>query len=240
MLLSHRPCSLPAMTLPDPHPGAPPAPAALTPQSVTPLFFTPLVRFALPEAASLNPALLAEIAALRAADPGVRRSNRAGWHSRDDLFDRREPALAHLAARLREAALAATRQLAPAPLEGMALQCEGWVNVNPPGGFNTPHDHPGWMWSGTYYVAVPDALAADPTAGCIEFLDSRTNLRVLPHLDAAFLEGKHTVRPQPGQLLLFPSYLRHWVHPGAGPGERVSVAFNARIVPSPVARRAPA
>ncbi len=32
--------------------------------------------------------------------------------------------------------------------------------------------------------------------------------------------------PKAGGLLVFPSWLCHWVHPYAGPGERISLAFN--------------
>lgn len=198
-----------------------------------PLFATPVISFHLAEAERLNPLLLAEIAAVRMAEPGVSRSNRGGWHSRDDLFRRPEPALSRLAALIRDAVNDATCRIAPGTDPSLfTLDCEGWINVNPPGGFNAPHDHPGWYWSGAYYVATPDpgaeARRADPTAGCIEFLDGRTNLRVLSHIDAQCMASKVVYRPEAGTLILFPSHLRHWVYPNAASGERVSVAFNAR------------
>ena len=205
-----------------------------------PLFYTPVLSFRLAEAARLNPLLLAEIAAIRAGDPGLARSNRDGWHSRDDLFERTEPALARRAGLLRDAIAVATRQIAPGSDDaGLTLECQGWINVNPPGAFNTPHDHPGWYWSGAYYVATPEAEpaagGADATAGCIEFLDGRTNLRILSQIDAPCMASKVLYRPDAGTLLLFPSHLRHWVYPNAASEDRVSIAINARHV-----RRAPA
>lgn len=197
----------------------------------TPLFASPLLSFALPGAAALNAALLAEIAARRQAEPSLQRSNRGGWHSADDLFRRSEPAHRDLARRLGEAARRATLSLQPdARLDPLRLDLEGWININPPGALNAPHDHPGWLWSGCYYVQVPpaDPAATSPTDGCIEFLDSRTNLRVISVVDMPFMRSKSQVRPQPGLLLLFPAHLLHWVYPHTGPGERISVAFNAR------------
>lgn len=38
-------------------------------------------------------------------------------------------------------------------------------------------------------------------------------------------------RPEAGMLLLFPSWLTHTVNPYRGIRERISVAFNVRVVP---------
>ena len=40
---------------------------------------------------------------------------------------------------------------------------------------------------------------------------------------------QHNVVPQSGDVVVFPSYLRHAVFPYRGGGERISVAFNARL-----------
>lgn len=37
------------------------------------------------------------------------------------------------------------------------------------------------------------------------------------------------VRPQSGVMVIFPSWLLHWVNPYQGGGERISVAFNSRV-----------
>jgi hypothetical protein len=31
-------------------------------------------------------------------------------------------------------------------------------------------------------------------------------------------------------MLLWPSWLKHWVHPYQGDGERISVAFNVNVI----------
>jgi uncharacterized protein (TIGR02466 family) len=47
---------------------------------------------------------------------------------------------------------------------------------------------------------------------------------------AACFAGKYRLSPQTGQLLNFPSWLRHWVYPNESNELRVSVAFNLRFV----------
>ena len=38
-----------------------------------------------------------------------------------------------------------------------------------------------------------------------------------------------TIQPAAGEMLLFPSWLRHGVLPFRGSGERISIAFNLRV-----------
>ena len=200
--------------------------------SIQPLFASPLLSFSLPDADALNVGLLAEIAARRAAEPSIHRSNRGGWHSAGDLFKRTEPAHQRLARQITDAVRTATQTVQPAAdLNVLGMEAEGWVNVNPPGALNAPHDHPGWLWSGCYYVQMPAACEeSTPTDGCIEFINSRTNLRAGPSIDIPFMRSQVVLKPIAGQMLLFPSHLLHWVCPHAGSEDRVSVAFNARWV----------
>lgn len=203
-------------------------------QRYEPLFHSPLMLFQLPDAAALNRLLLAEAAAMRAASMGLERSNRNGWHSDDDFFERTEPGCVELRGHMLEAVRQATLRVSPKfDFSVMAMQAEGWININGQGGYNTPHDHPGWVWSGSYYVKVPAAVSGDGAqrSGAIEFLDSRTNVRVLTVEDATCFMSKYTLQPSEGLLVLFPSYLRHWVYPNEQPEDRVSIAFNARFVP---------
>lgn len=199
-------------------------------RAVQPLFASPLLRFSVPDAAALNAVLLAEVAAMRAASAGIARSNRHGWHSALDFFDRTEPGCALLRGHVLDAARQAALALAPGfDLASVAVQAEGWVNVNGPGAFNTPHEHPGWTFSGTYYVATP---AGPPgQGGAIEFLDPRMGVSVFGLAGAETFAGKLTMQPEAGDLILFPCWLKHWVYPNEAAEERVSVAFNLRFVP---------
>jgi uncharacterized protein (TIGR02466 family) len=201
----------------------------VTVAAVEPLFASPLFRLRLDGARELNARLLPEIYALRDASSGAKRSNHGGWHSESDFFQRTEPACSQLRARLLEAIGLTTRRVAPSfDPNSRALECEGWVNVNGQGAFNTPHDHPGWTWSGSYYVRAPAGDSAG-TSGNIEFLDVRTNARATTIDGANCFASKVAFRPEEGSILIFPSYLRHWVYPNEQTEERVSIAFNARF-----------
>ena len=99
-----------------------------------------------------------------------------------------------------------------------------WVNLLKSGGHHTAHIHPHSIISGTFYVEAP------PGSGAIRFEDPR-----LPMMMAApqrnddapeSLRSFVTIEPRPGMLLLWESFLRHEVLPGAGKSERLSISFN--------------
>ena len=99
-----------------------------------------------------------------------------------------------------------------------------WVNLLRGPGHHSAHIHPHSIISGTLYVEVPKG------SGAIRFEDPR-----LPMMMAAptrrtdapeELQPFVTVQPRPGLLLLWESWLRHEVLPGAGRGERLSISFN--------------
>lgn len=91
-----------------------------------------------------------------------------------------------------------------------------------PGGFHTDHVHPnGWI-SSAFYVALPDAVARAPE-GWLAF--GRPGVPTAPAL-APF----RRIRPEPGMLALFPSYLWHGTEPFTGDAPRLTVAFD--IVPA--------
>ena len=113
---------------------------------------------------------------------------------------------------------------------------QAWANVNGPGDGNICHYHPGSFWSGTYYVA-DGGCADDPSLGGeFEMLDPRGPAAGMyaPALKFAGEDGNsvgsaETIRPRPGLLLLFPSWLYHQVRPYRGTGLRISIAFNLGI-----------
>jgi uncharacterized protein (TIGR02466 family) len=198
-----------------------------------PMFVTPLLKSRVDDAAALNRALLGEIAARRVAEPGIDASNRGGWHSARDLFTREEPAHREIARLIGSALMAAMAKVAPtADLSAWHLETDGWINVNPPSAFNAPHDHVGWLLSGCYYVALPDAAAGHPLQGAIEFLAGDSGPVSAAPFDTVMTRQHHRLRPRPGDMLIFPASVRHWVYPNEGEEERVTIAFNARARPA--------
>ena len=197
-------------------------------QGIQPLFFSPLSVFELEEAVALNVQLCTDIALLKAKSAGMERSNWGGWHSNDDFFERNEASFQTLRNHILSAIQNTTKAVSPNfDFSSYGVQAEGWINVLGSGGLNTPHDHPNWTWSGCYYVQVPEG--DKELSGNIEFFDTRTNVRTLTVEGAACFASKFKMQPKAGMLLMFPSYLRHWVYPNESNAERITIAFNARF-----------
>ena len=190
------------------------------------LFSTPLIRFAVPDSAVLNAALLMEGERLRQGGAGATKSNRGGWHSQGNLFDDDAPAFRQVRDAAQDAVEQVTKKVNSAfDPERFHLKLFAWMNANPLGGYNAPHTHPGAHWSGVYYVSQPDV--SDGSGGKIEFLDPRSDLPHWKLLEASTFRNKFSLRPNAGELIVFPSYLMHWVHPNEADEDRVTIAFNA-------------
>jgi uncharacterized protein (TIGR02466 family) len=195
-------------------------------QSTEMLFSTPLLRFRVVDHAELDAELLAEGARLRAISEGVQKSNRGAWHSEGNLFASSVPCIARLRALAESSVLEATQKIAPkVDATTMGLKLFAWMNVSPPGGFNAPHTHPGAHWSGVYYVSQP--AVEDGNSGMIEFLDPRSDLPHWRIFKARAFRSKRKIRPEAGEIVMFPSYLVHWVYPNQTDDNRVTIAFNA-------------
>jgi uncharacterized protein (TIGR02466 family) len=192
------------------------------------LFYTPLLRFRVPDHEALDEALLAEGERLRLASEGVTKSNRGGWHSEGNLFENPAEPVQTLRERAVEAVVEATRSVTTkVDPEALEMKLFAWMNMNPTGGFNAPHTHPGAHWSGVYYVRQPKVESGN--SGMIEFLDPRSDLPNWRFLQSRAFRLKRKIRPEAGEIVIFPSYLVHWVYPNEAGGERVTIAFNATL-----------
>ncbi|HXA37745.1 MAG TPA: putative 2OG-Fe(II) oxygenase [Phenylobacterium sp.] len=90
-----------------------------------------------------------------------------------------------------------------------------------PNGFHRDHFHPeGWL-SSAFYVETPDAALDSPDRqGWIRFGQP-------PFMTDPPLPPAHFVRPKPGRLVLFPSYMWHGTVPFTTDETRLTVAFDA-------------
>jgi uncharacterized protein (TIGR02466 family) len=90
-----------------------------------------------------------------------------------------------------------------------------------PGGFHKDHFHPeGWL-SSAFYVETPEAALDSPDReGWIRF--GRP-----PFVTSPPMEADHYVRPKPGRLVLFPSYMWHGTVPFTTHEARMTIAFDA-------------
>jgi uncharacterized protein (TIGR02466 family) len=213
------------------NPGEAPMKTALN-VAVRGLFATPVAAMELPDARARNAELVASILAKRAEAPSVRASNAGGWHSDREIANWGGPRIGEILDFARELANRMTvdrdgTQLRP------AWKPTIWANVNGPGDANMCHYHPGAFWSGTYYVDDGGCAADESLGGEFEMLDPRgpgpamyAPMLKFPGEDGASVGGAEMIRPRPGLMLLFPSWLLHQVRPYRGAALRISIAFN--------------
>lgn len=192
------------------------------------LFASPIWGFEVPDAESLNEALIADCRKRQNLEPSMEVSNQVGWHSDRDFFNRAEPSFKQLSNAVSIVLTHVVKSTNPKfDTSTHDIEGQGWVNINGRGAFNTPHDHSGFHWSGVYYVSIPEN--SSERSGVIEFLDPRgaTGIRA-PDVSMLFAP-KFQMRPRAGTILIFPAYLTHWVYPNQDDADRISIAFNARV-----------
>lgn len=196
------------------------------------VFETPILVFQPPGTDELNAALAAKLLEERARDPGLRVSNRGSWHSVPDLARRPDPVYRELCDMLGRHFLQATRELAQArghtQVPPLGLGLTAWAMVMDDGHYTLLHDHATATWSSAYYVDAGDPPPPDlPDAGRLAFVDPRRAAATVPGLD--LFPSSLDIPARTGQLVIFPGYLQHFVHPYRGARPRISVAANAMI-----------
>ncbi|WP_448663622.1 TIGR02466 family protein [Sphingomonas sp. CJ20] len=138
----------------------------------------------------------------------------------------RDPAFADLK-RLLDKHVAAFADACAFDLGGRRLKLDSlWVNVLNGGGGHSGHLHPHSVVSGTVYVALPQGSRGlrleDPRLSRMMAAPPRRT-----DADDA-LQNFVEIVPEPGQVLLWESWLRHEVPTGTGKAKRISVSFNYR------------
>ena len=94
-----------------------------------------------------------------------------------------------------------------------------WSVALRPGGSHVNHIHPmGWI-SSAFHIVVPSAVD-EGRQGWLKF--GEPELPTTPKLEA-----EHFVKPVPGTLVLFPSYMWHGTVPFGGETARLTAAFDA-------------
>ena len=143
------------------------------------------------------------------------------------LFKREEPNIKNLCNLFVKATNKALLRFCPSfPFDEYNLLAEGWVNIGSKLSFNYPHNHPGSNFSGIYYVKVPTKRK---DSGLLQFLDPRGGVRPyalgVKELKDPFNDN-FTIVPDEKMLIIFPSWLQHWVTPNLQEEDRISIACN--------------
>ena len=198
------------------------------------LFTTPILHARLEPSREDLDTLCAYLLELRAASPGQQRSNRGGWHSDGNLFGEEHRAFPWL----REMVV---RQVLEYAGKGLSLsgefqfQLTGWAVINGASDYNVPHNHCPNLLSGALYVRVPEGMKG----GEIVFLDPRLALNA--SVPAAlqqrgqlppWFKTSLSHPPVAGDLLIFPSWITHYVNAFTAPEPdemRIVVSFNVNV-----------
>ena len=195
---------------------------------VTQAFPTVIGQLRVPDAGAMNRGLRSLILAEEAKHSSLGRSNIGGWHSRPDFLKRPESVVAALTTWVTwSVSQVVSATAGPGVFKG-SLSASAWATICRAGAYHAPHSHPDSAWSGVYYVDAGSVNPAHPLSGVLEFLDPRAGVEAVTAPGDPYGEPVR-VRPEEGLLVVFPSWLFHWVHPYTGQTPRIAVSFNASL-----------
>ena len=164
--------------------------------------------------------------ALRAKGGGRVVSNGGGWQSGN--LDLATPELQELFRAVTDKLAELHRYFTFNPAMRQVIT-EAWVNVNNRGHFNYSHNHPGSFFSCVYYVK------GGANKGNIEFTNpipghayTIENHMVTAH--NSFTGNALAIPPITGELVIFPSWLDHFVRQSESDEDRISIALNSKLV----------
>jgi uncharacterized protein (TIGR02466 family) len=200
-------------------------------QDVSMLFGTLLVVHDWPDSDELNEALAESLLTREKSNEGTRRSNAGGWQSSGNLIKWEELAIKTLKRRIDSIAANLIDQLIRDTGKSRSFRyvIDAWGNINRTGDYNIVHAHPNCMWSGVYYIIQGDPDTSIPQNGMLELFDPRDAANYI-QIQHTIFDAKQFIENIPGRMVMWPSWLKHMVHPFKGDSERISIAFNVNVV----------
>jgi len=106
-----------------------------------------------------------------------------------------------------------------------------WINVNPPGTYNTTHTHPQSTISGVLWIKCPEncgnIVFESPVDYTQQELMEKTKLDITSKFNYF---PTYYFNPEEGAMILFPSDIRHRVEENTSKEDRISIAFNLEFV----------
>ena len=158
---------------------------------------------------------------LKQKDKGIIKSNFGGWHS--SSLQGKHSKLNNLFNQIEKTAFSFSTQLGkktPIQLK------EVWININNFKDSNQLHFHPHSFLSGVYYVNFfkngGNIVFENPAQ---DVMASNWNLNDMKEFNT-FNSAYYKIVPNTGDLMLFPSWLKHSVEPNMTNKDRVSISFN--------------
>lgn len=101
-----------------------------------------------------------------------------------------------------------------------------WININSKYSYNNRHTHPGASVSGVIWINIPensgDFVFEMPDLFNYTLLSKTSN----QHLIENNLLPAWAIKPKEGSMIIFPSYLPHYVDQNQNDEDRISISFN--------------
>ena len=169
----------------------------------------------------------------REEDGGIKRSNIGGWHSDSKMLLWGGEAAAILAKAVTNVCKRMSH-FKGVSQDAFDWQFQMWANITHKGGMNDMHTHPGNLWAAVLYLDMGDGGDHTADVGGNFFVeDPRFPMNVMRNtgfrlvgMDGSPQEVQQELKLKRGDLLVFPSWLRHGVRPYIGEHERVTIAMN--------------
>lgn len=207
---------------------------------ISPVFAVPFAQDSMPDSARINASLKALFLAREAeghqyANPNPSLRQHPGvFESAFEVFAWPEPdvqALRLFAWSVLGRTIKELNGYTADEMQRLQIFSHTWFHVTRKGGFTIMHTHPMASWSGVYCVTPGETPDDRPESGVLRFHNPHFYSNYFMdagnrRMRAPFHHGSWSVRFQPGQLILFPSWLQHEVLPFYGDDERITVAFN--------------
>ena len=190
------------------------------------LFFsTPIWTSKIDNYEEVNLEMIDYITDLQTNNPeGIIKSNFKGWHSKD--FDMKEEQPKKFIEAIKKNINTALTDM-NWDLERQAVKIKSlWAIINEKDAWNQKHHHSNSDLSAAYYVA------AHENCGDIVFYDPRpapVHNHPISKSPNKLNATVNSIKPEPGMLVLFPSYLEHSVNPNLSDKKRIVISFNLSL-----------
>ena len=192
------------------------------------LFPCPVFQYQIENYKKINEELEKYILDLKKKFPeGQKKSNSGGgWHSPDFMLNKDSPPYNFFQNIKKFINIVIENEMGWAYNSDKVRITNMWSIINKKGSNNIRHMHPNSYLSSAYYVKVPK------NSGNISFFDPKEqkNFSYPPIKKNTELSAEMIhIKPEEGNLLLFPAYLYHAVSENSSNEDRIVVSFNITI-----------
>ena len=190
------------------------------------LFFsTPIWASKIQNFENVNILMFEYITSLQKNDPlGIVKSNFKGWHSKN--FDLKNEQPKNFIESIKNNINLAIDDMGWDHTKQSVNIKNIWAIINEKNAWNQKHHHSNSDLSAAYYVS------AHENCGNIVFYDPRpapVHNHPISKTANKLNATVNSIKPEPGMLVLFPSYLEHSVNPNLSNKKRIVISFNISL-----------